>query len=249
MRRITPDGDEVEQKIYLRSGAHDLFPGDDITEAIDEGINRLLENLLTFESQGSGWTLVAVDRLKVSTAQFNPIGGSSYIPSPKRIANTHTCLNVENKQDEFCFLYSIAASVLNLDVNAHRPSKYRDFISGLKTDGLRFPLPLYQIPKFERLNPDYSVNVFYLDDETSTIMPLKLTKCFERQHHVDMLLLAEDDKRHYILIKNLAGLFNDKSNHNSPCFPCRYCFRRCYTAQCLEKHIKDCKRHPPQVVL
>ena len=42
-------------------------------------------------------------------------------------------------------------------------------------------------------------------------MPLKVTKCFDRQHHVDMLLLAEDDKRHYILIKNLPGLFNDKS--------------------------------------
>ena len=35
MRRITPDGDEVEQKIYLRYGADDLFPGDDIAEAID----------------------------------------------------------------------------------------------------------------------------------------------------------------------------------------------------------------------
>ena len=191
---------------------------------------------------------MAVDRLEVSTAQFNPIGGSSYIPSPERIANTQTCINVQNK-DEFCFLYSIAASVLNLNNNPHRPSKYRDFISGLKTDGLRFPLPLNQIPKFERLNPEYSVNVFYLDDETSTIMPLKLTKCFERQHHVDMLLLAEDDKRHYILIKNLAGLFQDKSGNNNPCFPCRYCFRRCYTAEVLEKHIKDCKRHAPQVVL
>ena len=60
-----------------------MFPGDDIGEAIDQSINRLLENLSTFESQGSGWTLVAVDRLEVSTAQFNPIGGSSYIPSPK----------------------------------------------------------------------------------------------------------------------------------------------------------------------
>ena len=102
MRRITPDGDEVVQKIYLRSGADDLFPGDDIAEAIDQGINRLLENLSTFESQGSGWTLVAVDRLEVSTAQFNPIGGSSYIPSPERIANTRACVNVQN-EDEFVF--------------------------------------------------------------------------------------------------------------------------------------------------
>ena len=202
MRRITPDGDEVVQKIYLRSEADDLFSGDDIAEAIDQGINRLLENLSTFESQGSGWTLVAGDRLYVSTAQFNPIGGSSYIPSPERIANTQTCINVRNEDVDVCFLYSIAASVLNLNKNAERPSKYRVFIPGLKTDGLRFLLPLYQIPNFERLNPKYSVNVFYLDDETSTTMLLKVTKCFERQHHVDMLLLAEDDKRYYILSKN-----------------------------------------------
>ena len=248
MRRITPDGDESVQKIYLRSGADDLFPGDGIDEAIDQGINRLTENLSTFESQGSGWTLVTVDRLEVSTAQFNPIGGSSYIPTPERIANSQTCINVQNK-NEFCFLYCIAASVLNLNDNAHRTSNYRDSVNELKTDGLKFPLPLYQIPKFERLNPEYSVDVFYLDDETSTIMPLKVTECFERQHHVNLLLLAEDDKRHYILIKNLPGLFNDKSNSKNACFPCRYCFRRCWTAEILAKHIKDCKRHPPQVVL
>ena len=184
----------------------------------------------------------------MSTAQFNLIGGSSYIPTPERIASSQTCLNVQNR-DEFCFLYCVAASVLNLKKNAGQPHHYRDFISELKTDGLKFPLPLYQIPKFERLNPDYSVNVFYLDDETSTIMPLKVTKCLERQHHVDMLLLAENDKRHYILIKNLAGLFQDKSKHTNTCFPCRCCLRRCYAAQCLEKHIMDCEKHPPQVVL
>ena len=78
--------------------------------------------------------------------------------------------------------------------NAGLPHHCREFISKLKTDGLKFLLPLYQIPKFERLNSKFSVNDFYLDDETSTIMPLKETKCFERLHHVDMLLLAEDKK-------------------------------------------------------
>ena len=199
-----------------------MFPGDDIAEAIDQGVSRLTENLSTFESQGSGWTFVAVDRLEVTTAQFNPIGGSSYIPSSERIAKTRACLNIE-KRDEFCFLYCVAASVLKINQHAERPSNYRDIITELKTNGLKFPLPLYQIPKFERLNPKYSVNVFYLDNETSTIMLLKITKCFERQHHVDMLLLAEDDKRHYALIKNLAGLFSEKSEHTNTCFPCRYC--------------------------
>ena len=122
-------------KIYLRSGADDLFPGDDIGEAIDQGINRLLENLSTFESQGLGWTHVAVDRLEVSTAQFNAIGGWWFIPSPERIANTRACINVKN-EDEFYFLYCIAASVVQVINNAGLPHHYRDFITKLKTDGL-----------------------------------------------------------------------------------------------------------------
>ena len=80
MKRITPDGNEVVQRKYIQSRADDLFRGDHLESAIDQGINRLTKNLSTFELQGSGWTFVAVDRLEVSTAQFNPIGGSSYLP-------------------------------------------------------------------------------------------------------------------------------------------------------------------------
>ena len=250
MSRMSPDGDNIDQRIYLRTGADDLFPGDHLDEAIDQGVAKLLNKLDVFESQGSGWTLSSVQKLEVATSAFNPIGGSSYIKSPPRIENTHTCLNFKNR-DEKCFLFCIAASVLNLNCEQYpeRPYHYYDTISELNTDGLTFPLPLNQIAKFEKLNPKFSVNVFYLDDETNTIMPLKITKTLDREHHVDMLLLAEDEKRHYILIRNLAGLFNDKSNHVNHCFPCRYCLRRCCTAEILEKHMKDCKRHPPQVVL
>ena len=141
--RITPDGDEVVQTIYIRSGADDLFPGDDIAEAIDQGINRLLENLTTFESQGSGWTLVAVDRLEVSTAQFNPIGGSSYIPTPERIASSQACLIIRN-EDEFCFLYCVAASVLNLSKNAG-PSILLSRLH-IQTENRRTEIPFAVIP-------------------------------------------------------------------------------------------------------
>ena len=117
MKRVTPNRDEVVQRIYLRSGADDLFPEEHIPGAIVQGINRISKNLSTFESQGSGWTFMAVDRLEVSTAQLNPIGVSSYIPTLERIAKMHTCLNIRNDDDR-CFLYCVAASVLKVDKHA-----------------------------------------------------------------------------------------------------------------------------------
>ena len=115
---------------------------------------------------------------------------------------------------------------------------------------LTFPLPPNQIPKFEKQNGDYSVNVFHLDEETNTIMPMKLTKEIKRKYHVDLLLISEEDKRHYILIRNLSGLFNDKSKQSKDrVFPCRYCFQRLSTAERLERHVRDCEKHSPQVIL
>ena len=80
-------------------------------------------------------------------------------------------------------------------------------------------------------------------------MPMKLTKEIKRKYHVDLLLISEEEKRHYILIINLSGLFNDKTKHDGKCFPCRYCFQRLSTAERLERHIKDCEKHSPQVIL
>ena len=150
-----------------------------------------------------------------------------------------------------CFLYCVAASVLNINYK-HKPERvthYTEFISKCDTDGLTFPLPPNQIPKFEKQNGDYSVNVFHLDEETNTIMRMKLTREIKRKYYVDLLLISEDDKRHYILIRNLSGLFNDKSKSHWKCFPCRYCFQRLSTAERLERHIRDCEKHSPQVIL
>ena len=105
LRRMTADGDMENQVVHLRTGASDLFPGDNISAEIDTAILKLLDRLEVFEGQGSGWTLHFVEKLDLDIARFNPIGGGSFISTPDRIKNTHCCLNIQNK-DELCFLYS-----------------------------------------------------------------------------------------------------------------------------------------------
>ena len=80
---------------------------------------------------------------------------------------------------------------------------------------------------------------------------MKLTKEIKRKYHVDLLLISEEEKRHYILIRNLSGLFNDKAKQSldNRVFPCRYCFQRLSTAERLERHVRDCEKHSPQVIL
>jgi len=116
---------------------------------------------------------------------------SSYIPTPKRIADKHCTVNVKN-HDQKCFVWSVLASLYHASDHISEPCKYLPYEQTLNTANLNVPLALKDIPKFEILNPSISVNVLSLDDKDFCIeycIPER-----NRPHHVNLLLLSHGDK-------------------------------------------------------
>src|SRR5207245_813263 len=87
---------------------------------------------------GSGWITQRIKGVTIHTVTFNPVGGSSNIPTPTRLALRKVIVNVQN-HNEFCFLYSILAQIHPASDNSHRKSKYAPFIKEFNTKGLTFP--------------------------------------------------------------------------------------------------------------
>ena len=134
-------------------------------------------------------------------------------------------------------------------------------------NGLQWPLPIKQIPIFERMNPEFSINVMYADpDETGhKITPLYASKHRGREHTVFLLLLTEPVEKeneeeelvlgsrdnfnglrlHYVLVRNTSALFNDVANHQHKTHLCPYCFHRYSTACLLKAHVERCSVHAP----
>ena len=91
--------------------------------------------------------------------KYLPLGGSSYIPLPKFLAAKKAIINLKNEDDE-CFKWSITRA-LNPVKNAERIDKKRREKSEVPNwDGLKFPVNLSDINKFENHNSSISVNVF-----------------------------------------------------------------------------------------
>ena len=68
----------------------------------------------------------------------------------------------------------------------------------LNFDGIRFPMKLKDVEKFEQQNPQVSVNVLgYVDKQ---IFPSQISEMAEREHYVNLLLL---DDKHLVLINDL----------------------------------------------
>ena len=171
---------------------------------------------------------------------------------------------------------SSPTSILSTKIKTqNRVFHYKPFLHELDYSGLTFPLKIRQIRKFEDQNPSISINVLYHDPETNVIMPLRVTKHRNREHHVNLFLLyddgaKEDDtenpltdatteapveetevepKYHYTLVRRLPALLRQDTKENGTMHVCPYCLHIfCQNKKKYETHLIDCKLHKPQVI-
>jgi len=70
-------------------------------------------------------------------------------------------------------------------------------------DGVQTPVHLSSIDKFEKKNPDISVSVLGLNDDQD-IISIRMSKfCSQRKYHVNLLMLTDENKFHYISVQSL----------------------------------------------
>src|SRR6218665_2988556 len=167
--RNTADGDVTTTPQYLRSRPEVVLNTNDLTTIIDEALDWFILKSDEFTHEASGWRIRNVRNLILRMAQFDPIGGSSFLQTPKWIASKMAVVNIKN-YDDLCFQYSVLAFKHVYKEHAYRVSKYREFLKDLNVDGLTFPLTIAQIPAFEAQNPDYSVNVILPNTKDKTFI-------------------------------------------------------------------------------
>ncbi|GBM25006.1 hypothetical protein AVEN_50348-1 [Araneus ventricosus] len=117
----------------------------------------------------------------------------------------------------------VLAALHPVGEDPQRTSKYLPFVNELKLDTISFPRPISQIDRFENMN-NVSINVFGFDGE---VFPLKMESLPPgKERHVNLLLISDGEKRHYILIKNMSRLLPDLTKHNGEKFYCDFCLHR-----------------------
>ena len=166
--------------------------------------NDLGQLLDRFTNRGSGYTLLCITKCRVLVAKYNPLVGSSYIPTPPGLVNRKAVVNVRNT-DQKCFQWAVLSALFPVnDCNTHRVNKYSPFVDNVNFSSLKFPVTLPQIRQFERLNVNIRINVYVYHD--GDIVPVYLSKHGIRPKHIDLLLLKEGDNAHYTWIKSMSRL-------------------------------------------
>ena len=202
-------GEEVNMSTFFQSNVETVFKGTALDELYKRSSDKIMESLAKFQREGSGWVVDSIEELVLHTVKHNPLNGSSYIKLPEKLANKKAIINMKN-EDNQCFKWSVTRALNPVEKNAERISKkLRIQADKLKWEGLKFPMELKEISRFETLN-EVNVNVFGFECE---VYPLRISNGNHKKC-VNLLLIDEDEKKHYCVIKDMSRLLSSQKSKN-----------------------------------
>lgn len=133
---------------------------------IDVILRKLVKKICYEEDEslakGSGWSLHTVDGILLRISRFKPLGGSSHIPLPKDIQSKHAIINPLNCNDDECFKWAILSRYIKGPHPERINKRYTAIESKIDFACIDYPTSLKDIKKFEKFNPNISVNVYGL---------------------------------------------------------------------------------------
>ena len=186
-------------------------------------------------------------KLDLGCVVYVPLQGSSYLRLPKELVDKKAVLNIKS-DDERCFVWSVLAALQPVHRKDHPENgyHYKKYVNELNLDGIEFPMKVSQIAKFERQNTAISVNVFGY--EQKELFPVYITK-EKKENHVNLLLpIANNETRHYCLIRNLNRLLSSLTRRKAQKYFCEYCLHGFIREDLLLDHEPHCSKHGPQKI-
>ncbi len=234
-------GDQKLEIAFFHGLPHAIFKGTNLTEIYDLSVDKIMDSLSCFQKEGSGWVIESIENVTLHTIKHQPLSGSSYIPLPPKIKNKKAIINMKNEDNE-CFKWCVTRALNPVDKNAERiTKKLREQSLELKWEGIKFPVELKDIHKFEALN-EINVNVLGYDDENK-VYPLR-PSVFGYSTEINLLLIHKDENKHYCLIKDMSRLLASQTTKNERKeFYCMRCLNSFGRQDLLDDHKELCGQH------
>jgi len=204
-----------------------------INDKVDEVQTFIKEKVRQAEMRESGWNIMYYNKITLHISRYNNNSGGSYIKLPFR---SNYIINVNNPNDECCFLWSIIAHLHPAKNHVDRLSNYNkiEYINEFDLEGdlSRFPYTYDKIEKFCKKNKDLiEINVFEINDNKKLTPVIINHDNYVNQGKYCNLLYY---RGHYVLCKNISPFISNETTHAH--FPCLNCMTSYSTEKALREH-------------
>ena len=235
----TEGGTEEVMKVHAHTMPEAAYSEEGVAKLIADkkGDLEMRVNARVDHQVGSGWTVKRITTMYLKTYTMKPSRGSSYIPTPEKFKNAKCGLiNIKN-EDEMCFKYCMLYHQTEKGNNDTRLTVLKKVKDKYKWNGIVFPVSFTDIKNFEDLN-QVCINVWGISEE-NTVHPLRLgTISYVKNDTINLLLLHDGDKGHYVYVKKLEHLVRaiTHSEYKDRKY-CPYCGKTIPVEEKYEDHI------------
>ena len=172
----------------------------------------------------------------INVADYEPLLGGSYISLPKVLNNSMKGLiNLKNK-DHKCFMWCHVRLINPTNSHPERINKQdKKIAANLNYSDIAFSLDINDYKKIED-RFQMQVNVFGYKNK---VYPLYISK---KSYNLtlNLLLITEKDKSHYVFIKDFNRLMFSKTTNKDKKHFCMSCLQNFSTKEILNNYRKRC---------
>ena len=213
--------------LYWSSKAEIVINESNIDDVFQSIYTAIITNRQNSLQKDLSWIIDSVIDHSINISKYNPFPESSDINLPKELDRSRKGLiNIQNIHDNECFKWRIVIYSNSADSSRARITKSdKKFAKKFDFNDIKFPEKIKDISLWlwkQRKHPIYESR-----------------KCC-KEKHVDLLLIEEEGKRNYVLIKDFNTFIYNHSLHRGGQHFCLYCLHPFTTEEVLKCHIKNC---------
>ena len=151
---------------------------------------------------GSEFVFDNADSLSYKLQRISLNRGGSYIDSPKWLKNKKATIDLKNN-DGKCFQYAITVALNHEKIknDPQRITKIKPFIDQYNWKEINFPS--HKKDWNEKNNKTIALNILYVPHNTEEIIHVYKSKHnLRRENQVNLLMITDGEKWHYLAVKN-----------------------------------------------
>ena len=239
LSKTNEDG-KIFKEPYFNAGPFTVINRESIIENIETAIEKNLETIAGWLSEGSGWVIEEVLNHYINIVSYLPLKAKSYIPLSEELRNSRKGLiNLQNRDDQ-CFRWCHIRHLNPLKIHPERiTGEDRAYVKKLDYT----PVSLKVMDKIEKQN-SINVNVFGYNNGA---YPIRISK-ENFEDHLELLWIEGTvierekivEKSHFVLITDFNRLMTSFTKHKDKKHFCMHCLHCCSSKRVLDIHKEDC---------
>jgi hypothetical protein len=253
--RPDTDGNASEDELFefpFQASSFEATLTNDLSANLHNSFSELTSRMTAFHVNGSSWTVMAIQSLRLEFAICKPLNGScnlNFVCLPSQMSKSKI-LKTESVQRD-CFYKAVASHFVS------GKNSIRQFIrkNMTRVRPSSHAVQVKDFQKFEKKNPDLSLRLNCLYKEGENIFPILTSTNMEGKNTINILLYKCVQNGHvtphYTRVSNLEkflrvnyrGADNKKSYQR--CNPCPNCLQKLSSASLLHDHMLNCSKNKP----